>query len=284
MHKIPPALLKQVTVLKSPYSPHRIFLIGTAHVSKKSCESVRELIEIIKPRSVFLEICQQRVHMIGNAEDIPEDESMKEMMTNFASGRTNLFSIIYSRLIRSAGKDLETLPGGEFKAAAEAAKLCDASIVLGDRDVSVTIQRVWAGMPVYAKATLIYQLLASLMFRPSGDAMRQMVEDVKEKDNVLFDMIEEMGTVMPWFVDCVIFERDLYMLNTLLNTIDEIEGDEACDIVAVVGAGHVPGITKRWNMEMKNPGSQINQERLKYICKIVGPTNDNDHITLKDLR
>lgn len=284
MHKIPRALLTQVTILKSPYSPHRIYLIGTVHVSKKSCESVRELIEIVKPRSVFLEICEQRINIISNAEDIPKEKSTREMLSDFAQGHTNLFTILYSHLLHSAGKDLEAPPGGEFRAGAEAAKLCNASIVLGDREVGITVQRVWKGMSGYTKVQILFQLLFSMVYRPSGDQMREMVEELKDKEHLLFDMIIEIGTLVPWFVDCIIFERDLYMLNALLNTIDEIKGDEACDVVAVVGAGHVPGITERWNMEMKNPGSQINKERIKNICKIPGPTNDDDHITVKDLR
>jgi pheromone shutdown protein TraB len=38
----------------------QIFLVGTAHVSKASSEEVRDMIRLVKPQSVMVELCQQR--------------------------------------------------------------------------------------------------------------------------------------------------------------------------------------------------------------------------------
>ena len=53
-----------------------------------------------------------------------------------------------------------------------------------------------------------------------------MVEDLKDREHVLLDMIVMMGEAVPWVVESIIFERDLYMMNELVRTMDSIEGDE----------------------------------------------------------
>ena len=55
-------------------------------------------------------------------------------------------------------------------------------------------------------------------------------------------------------------------------------------MVAVVGAGHVPGIVERWEMEMKYPGSQLNKKNLREIVRVLGAESDDEYITKSDLR
>ena len=49
-----------------------VYLLGTAHVSKDSCEDVKTLMESIKPDVLFVELCNQR---IGILEDEDTDTS-----------------------------------------------------------------------------------------------------------------------------------------------------------------------------------------------------------------
>ncbi len=42
----------------------QIFLVGTAHVSRNSAEEVRELIRVVKPTSVMVELCEARARRI----------------------------------------------------------------------------------------------------------------------------------------------------------------------------------------------------------------------------
>lgn len=286
MHKIPSALQKHVSVLTSPFSPHRVYLIGTAHVSKKSCERVQELIGIVKPKAVFLEICEQRKNLLKEPEQqVVVKKTFKENLADFTQGNTNLFTIFYSILLRKAGNDLESAPGAEFRAGAEAAKLCDATLVLGDRDIRITVQRVWKGMTMLDKSKIVLNLAGSLFFRPSSKDkknMKEVVEDLDEK--VVLDMTIGMGERIPWFIEAVLFERDSYMVHSLMKTVDQIEGDEPRDVVAIIGAGHVSGIVEKWNLEMKYPGSQINRQKLVDITRIPGPVTNDSNITMRDLR
>lgn len=38
----------------------QIFVVGTAHVSKRSAEEVREMLRLVKPKTVLVELCPQR--------------------------------------------------------------------------------------------------------------------------------------------------------------------------------------------------------------------------------
>lgn len=285
LHKIPQSLLKQLIVLRTPKSLHSVYLIGTAHISKESCTSVKELIDIVRPRVVFFELCEQRKHVLEDPEEsVLVEQSFKQDVTDITSGKANLFTVVYSKVIQQLGKDLKSPPGGEFKAGFDAALSCNAAIVLGDRDVQITVQRVWKGLTFFEKAHLAYSLLGMLFVRPSNVDLKEMIENVKGNEDLLLSTVIEMGELCPWLVESLIFERDLYMLHTLLKTLEQLEGEEPCDIVAIVGAGHMAGIADRWEKEIKQPGSELCENNLLDILKVPGRISDSNQITLSDLR
>ena len=285
LHKIPQSLMKQLIVLKTPKSLHSVYLIGTAHISQDSCNSVKELIDIVKPRVVFFELCEHRKHILEDSDESAiVQQSFKEDMTAITSGKANLFAVVYSKLIRQLGKDLKSQPGGEFKAGFDAAQSCNAAIVLGDRDVQITIQRVWKGLTLYEKSNVAFSLLGMLFMRPSNADLKEMIENVKGNEDVLLSTVIEMGEFCPWLVESLIFERDLYVLHTLLKTLEQLEGEERCDVVAIVGAGHMAGIAQRWEKEIMHPGSEVCMNNILDIMKVPGRVNDSNQITLSDLR
>jgi pheromone shutdown protein TraB len=285
LHKIPQSLMKQLIVLKTPKSLHSVYLIGTAHISQDSCNSVKALIDIVKPRVVFFELCEQRKHIMEDSDESAiVQQSFKEDVTAITSGETNLFAIAYSKLLRQWGKDLNSQPGGEFKAGFDAAQSCNAAVVLGDRDVFITIQRVWNGLTFFEKSCIACSFLGMIFSRPSKDDLKEIVENVKGNEDVLLSAIIEMGQCYPWLVESLIFERDLYMLHTLLKTLEQLEGEERCDIVAIVGAGHMAGIAQRWEKEIMHPGSEVCSNNILDIMKVPGRVTNSNQINLSDLR
>ena len=130
---IPQHLQSEVEVLNNS-NGQRVFILGTAHISKQSCIDASELVRSVKPAAVFLELCEQRRGLLdtnnNNEEKVVNTE---EIMRRLIKGEDNLFAVIYAYLLREIAKDLEVTPGGEFKAAFEAANDTDAVVVLGDR-------------------------------------------------------------------------------------------------------------------------------------------------------
>ena len=54
------------------------------------------------------------------------------------------------------------LTGGEFAAAADAARNIGSTVILGDRLVSITLQRLWGALSVFQKLRLVFYLCKSL--------------------------------------------------------------------------------------------------------------------------
>ncbi len=119
------------------------------------------------------------------------------------------------------------------------AKAVGARTWLADRDIRTTLSRTWRSMTLWGRVKLLFQLLLSL-----GE-----VDDLKEEDiarmkqeDVLDALLNEIGASQPVIREILIDERDRY----LTQRIKSAPGEK---IVAVVGAGHVPGIRAYWGRE-----------------------------------
>ena len=63
-------LPEHVVVLHSNYTNATIYLIGTAHVSDVSSRNVEELIHIVHPDSVFIELCYGRRGLLAPPKEV----------------------------------------------------------------------------------------------------------------------------------------------------------------------------------------------------------------------
>lgn len=48
----------------------QIFLVGTAHVSRNSAEEVRELIKVVRPSTIMVELCQKRADKLRSSPKV----------------------------------------------------------------------------------------------------------------------------------------------------------------------------------------------------------------------
>ena len=77
--------------------------------------------------------------------------------------------------------------------------------------------------------------------------------------------MEELGKHFPPIVKTVIHERDVYMATKLLQTMKMMETPETASermstIVAIVGAGHIPGIKKVLNDIVDDSEKAVSEE------------------------
>jgi pheromone shutdown protein TraB len=67
-----------MSYLRDLRSGNEVFLVGTAHISRKSADEVRAVIRSVKPDTVFLELCEQRAEALrssmrrGPEDGVPE--------------------------------------------------------------------------------------------------------------------------------------------------------------------------------------------------------------------
>lgn len=103
---------------------------------------------------------------------------------------------------------------------------------------------MWAGLSWYQKVRLCWLLLITGISLPSTEEMNKLLNELTETDAVT-EYIKELSQTFPTLAKHLIDERDLYMVCTMR----QLAG-MASTIVAVVGAGHLPGIRANWEKQI----------------------------------
>ena len=73
--------------------PVQIYLVGTAHVSRCSAAEVKELINIVKPSTVMVELCRKRADKLRSNSQVPAPDvyaTWCERAHYVAEGRHNI--------------------------------------------------------------------------------------------------------------------------------------------------------------------------------------------------
>jgi pheromone shutdown-related protein TraB len=220
------------------FEEKEIILVGTAHVSKESAQLVSDVIETEKPDTVCVELCEARYQSIRQKDKWLDTDIIKVIKEKKS------FLLLSNLLLASFQKRIadkfDIVPGAEMIKAMDAAEAVDANIHLADRNIRITLAKTWRAMGLWSKIKLLFQLILSM--GEIGDISEEDIEKMKQED-VLETLLADVGKSLPVLKDILIDERDQY----LAHKIRTAPGDK---IVAVVGAGHVPGIKKYWNVEI----------------------------------
>jgi len=211
-----------------------ITLVGTAHVSRESADLVKRLIEQKNPETVCIELCQSRYQSLTQKKLWQDTNLIKVIREKKAF--LLLANLMLASFQKKIGKKLGIQPGQEILQAIESAKEAGAQIHLADRDIRITLGRTWRLMSFWKKIKLLSQFIISM--GQVDDITREEIEKLKEKD-VLETLLSEIGESMPEIRNILIDERDRYLA-------EKIRTAPGKRIVAVVGAGHVPGIINSW--------------------------------------
>ncbi len=214
------------------YEDKEIILIPTAHISKKSAEQVKEVIETEEPDSVCVELDEQRFSSI-NDEDKWSEMNIFQVIKEKKSLLLLVNLIISSFQSRMAEK-LGISAGQEMRQGIESAEEIGAELVLADRNIQITFKRVWRGLGLWEKLKLIFQIISMLFV--DEEITEEEMDELKNGD-ALNMMLEQMGKSFPGIKKYLLDERDQYLANKIKNA----PGDK---IVAVLGAAHVPGVKK----------------------------------------
>jgi len=214
----------------------KVYLLGTAHISAESIKEVREAVTAYQPDAVCVELCAGRFESIKN----PDRWKEMDIVQVVKQGKAPLLlaNLALSAFQKRMGDQLGVKPGAEMAAAVEAAEEIGAEVVLADRDVTITLKRTWGRLGFVEKMKALVQLIGSTF--EGGDVSEKEIEDLKQTD-VLNESIETMAKHMPVVKEVLIDERDQYLAQ-------KIQSSEGEVVLAVVGAGHMPGI-KRWITE-----------------------------------
>lgn len=241
----------------------KFILIGTAHVSQESIADVERAIENQKPETVAIELDEKRYESLKDPESWKKMDVIKVLKNKM--GFLMLANIVLSAYQKRMGNKAEVKPGDEMLAAIRKCDELNIKKVMVDRPIAVTLRRAWAKNSLWGKCKLLSALLATA-FVKEDDMSPEEIENLK-KSSEMDSMMGELSSYLPTVKEVLIDERDRY----LASHIWECEGDV---VLAVLGAGHLPGVEAYLNRlakkEVQSNCDDISEVPKKTLASKIG--------------
>ena len=230
--------------LRDKHANREVYLIGTAHVSQQSADEVRELIRLVRPDHVAVELCPQRAAKLraGEREQDFSNALVQAFGGTAASG--GMLGAVFQAL-NALWKQYGLVPGVDFRAALEAADETQIPVCCIDRDVNETLSLLRTALgDVDLGRLLSTPPPAELMSGGGGlfggvTDIASAVERLKNREQVAA-LRRHMSAVAPSIVEVMLHQRDRLMVRSIR---------KQCPngvVVAVVGLAHMDGIEREW--------------------------------------
>lgn len=224
-------------------------LLGTAHVSPESVADVRREIDTGRYDAVAVELCESRHNALMNPRALEE-------MDLFHVIRTGKAGMVAASLALGAyqqrlAEQFQIRPGAEMEAAIQRARDGGLPLYLVDREIGVTLKRIYRRTPWWQRLMLVSGLFASLFSRERIDA--EEIERLKEGD-ILESTFSEFADRSRVLYDTLIHERDRFMAARLLS---EAAKHRPRRVLAVVGAGHLAGLEAALREGIAEPETEV---------------------------
>ncbi|KXB09436.1 conjugal transfer protein TraB [candidate division MSBL1 archaeon SCGC-AAA385M11] len=239
-----PSLPESVTRIDLPNKV--IYLVGTAHLSRQSVTDVKTAIFALQPDTVCIELCPSRFEALTDQDRWGKMDIIKVIRENKAL--FVLVQLLMSALYRKIGHKLGIEPGAEMTEAVNQARTVGANLELIDRNVNITLKRVWGGLTWWQKLKMLGHILGGLAFK--SDIEAKDIEELKDKDQ-LEAALDSVARSFPQAKTRLIDERDCYLAQS-------IRRSPGKRLVAVLGAGHIQGVINHiWEDQDLAPLLQI---------------------------
>jgi len=222
-------------------------VVGTAHISRRSAELVRTVIEKEKPECVCVELDERRFKALNERDkwlklDLKGVIRQKQLSTL-------IINLVMASYQKKLGDQLGVEPGTELLEATRTAKEMGTPVALCDRDIRITLRRAWQSMSLWDKMKFFFSGTGDLFDKQ--EVSEETLAQLRQKD-VLSELMEDLGRAMPVVKTILLDERDIY----LAQKIQETAGQR---LVAVVGAGHVQGILEALRQGRQQDLSELEQ-------------------------
>lgn len=221
-----------VTTFTTDYG--EITVLGTAHVSKASATTVKNLIKSGEYDSIAIELCENRYNSIVD----PDALSRIDIFEAIKAGKIPMITanLALGAFQQRIADQVGIEPGADMRNAISSANEHNLPIVLIDREIGITLKRIYRSIPWYQRFKLFGALFASVL--SSQKISEDEIEKLKQGDILETSFTEFAEQELDLFKP-LIDERDQYMAARLL---EETSQHKFKNTLAVVGAGHLKGI------------------------------------------
>jgi len=227
----PPPTDLPASVRRLEIDEREVFLVGTAHVSPQSVRDTKEAIETLEPDTVCVELCEARYQNLENQDSWRKLDIFQVLREGKAA--LLLSSFLMHSFQRRIAQRFGIEPGAEMREAIARARERGARLELIDRDIQISLKRTWSSLGFWQRTKVMTQLVGSAFV--GDDLKEEDIEKLKDTGN-LTDLMSALAEALPSVKDTLIDERDAYMA-------EKLRQSAGPRTVAVVGAGHLPGIT-----------------------------------------
>jgi len=241
-----------VSYLVDRTSAREVFLVGTAHVSERSAEDVRQTIRIAKPHGLMVELCDQRAQRIreGKGPRTPKEVAEQLLSDLKRNGRPPPgFSMEFLLQVGFASfyalmRQYGLIPGVEFELALKEAERLNLPICMGDQQVDRTMSELRSALSSISLSTFMNAPppppeLAAAASNTGMPNLKVRIEEMKNRKQIaaLRDYVTRLA---PDIMDVMVARRNHIMTEALLTRCP------AGRTVAVVGMAHMDGIEEEW--------------------------------------
>jgi pheromone shutdown-related protein TraB len=216
-------------------------LLGTAHISSRSVEEVREVIRGEKPDRVCVELDAARYGSLTEPNSWQKLNIVEVLRKG--KGFLLLANLVLTSFQRRLGASLGASPGEEMLTAVRLCQEEGIPFSLCDRDIQLTLRRAWAKTSFWGKNKMLAAMLASVF--SSEKLTPEEIEKLKSR-TTFQSMLDELAGYLPSVKEVLIDERDRYLAARIFQA-------EGRKVAAVVGAGHVEGIAR--NLQALHEGT-----------------------------
>ena len=227
----PPPTDLPASVRRLEIDEREVFLVGTAHVSPQSVRDTKEAIETLEPDTVCVELCEARYQNLENQDSWRKLDIFQVLREGKAA--LLLSSFLMHSFQRRIAQRFGIEPGAEMREAIARARERGARLELIDRDIQISLKRTWSSLGFWQRTKVMTQLVGSAFV--GDDLKEEDIEKLKDTGN-LTDLMSALAEALPSVKDTLIDERDAYMA-------EKLRQSAGPRTVAVVGAGHLLGIT-----------------------------------------
>jgi len=213
-------------------------LVGTAHISQESVDTVTASIRAEHPDTVCVELDEQRFQALRHRNRW-ESLNLIQVIRN-GQAPFLMANLALSSFQKKLGLHTGVKPGAELAAAAATAEEQGLHVELVDRNLRVTLLRAWRKTGFFKKMYLLATLLGSIFEDQKID--EEELSRLRQTDT-LSAMLEEMADLLPTVKGILVDERDQFMAHHIRNAPGQ-------KVLAVVGAAHLPGILARLHEDL----------------------------------
>jgi len=203
-----------------------ITLIGTGHVFNIS-EPILEIFDEKKPEIICVELDKERCQ--GLLLKQSDKEGYKKKMDNTSS--------IYKLLARfqdNMAEEYGVIAGQEMLTAINYAQTHQIPLALIDMNAKELFNKMFKEMKISEKLRLLISGIAGF-FVSKKRVEKELSRIEKNFDSYLNDVGDKFPTIKKVLID----DRNNFMAKKIINAKEQYE-----NIIAVLGDGHIPGISK----------------------------------------